>query len=331
MSRFIRMVLADGALDGQRIIREETLREMLRPQNRNVALDGNFPIGLGWMLGGLGSINIANAGTVAHHGGATLYHRAQLIVLPDVKLGVVVLSNSGSAGKAVNDIATEALKLAVEIKTGRKQPEPSQIVTGDFLPGQELNAYSGRYTTIGGIATLAPRSGYLKAELAGNSFRLVPRQDKQLQLQYRLLGFIPIDLGDLAHIGIRREIVDGRELLRATDGTYEMLIAEKVMPEPITPAWRERLGRYRIANIGDDVTMVENIEIREEDGLLLVDYRLVDFGGARISNVLRPISDSEAVLTGLWRGMGETVRVVLNDGVEQLNYSGYRLEKQGTE
>lgn len=330
MSLFIRMVLTGGTLDGHRIIREETLREMLRPQNRNVALDGNFPIGLGWMLGGLGSINIANAGTVAHHGGATLYHRAQLIVLPDVKLGVVVLSNSGSAGKAVNDIATEALKLAVEIKTGRKQPEYGQVATGDVLSDQELRAYTGSYTTIGGIAALAPQSGYLQAELAGNSFRLAPRQDKQLQLQYRLLGFIPIDLGELSRFGVRREIVAGHELLRATDGVYELLVAEKVTPESISPAWRNRLGRYQIANIGDDVTMVDAIELREDGGLLLVDYRLVEFGGARVSNVLRPISDNEAVLAGLWRGMGETVRAVVSDGVEQLVYSGYRLKKLET-
>lgn len=330
MSRFIRMVLAGGTLDGQRIIREETLREMLRQQNRNVALDGNFPIGLGWMLGGIGNINIANAGTVAHHGGATLYHRAQLIVLPDAKLGIVVLSNSGSASNAVNDIATEALKLAVEIKTGSKQPEYGKVVTGDFLSDQELQAYAGNYTTIGGIASLAPRSGYLQAELAGNSFRLVPRQDKQLQLQYHLLGFIPIDLGELSRIGIRRKIVDGHELLIATDGQHEMLVAEKVTPVPISPAWQSRLGRYQIANIGDDVTMVDNIELGEENGLLLIDYRLIEFGGVRVSNVLRPISDSEAVLAGLWRGMGETVRVVVNGGVEQLDYSGYRLQKLGT-
>lgn len=331
MSRFIQMVLAGGTLDGHRIIKEETLREMFRQQNRNVALDGNFPIGLGWMLGGLGSINIANAGTVAHHGGATLYHRAQLIVLPDVKLGIVVLSNSGSAGKAVNDIATEALKLAVEIKTGRKQPEHSQVATGGVLSDQELQAYAGNYTTIGGVASLAPRSGYLQAELAGTSLRLVPRQDKQLQLQYRLLGLIPIDLGELSRFGIRREIVDGHELLRATDGVHELLVAEKVIPEPISPAWRSRLGRYQIANIGDDVTMVDNIELREEGGLLLIDYRLVEFGGARVSNVLRPISDNEAVLAGLWRGMGETVRVAVNGGVEQLVYSGYRLKKLGAD
>jgi hypothetical protein len=77
--------------------------------------------------------------------------------------------------------------------------------------------------------------------------------------------------------------------------------------------------------------MVDNIELREERGLLLLDYRLVEFGGARVSNVLRPISDSEAVLAGLWRGMGETVRVVVNGGVEQLDYAGYRLQKAGAE
>lgn len=331
MSCFIRMVLAGGTLDGQRIIREETLSEMFRPQNRNVALDGNFPIGLGWMLGGLGNINIENAGIVAHFGGATIYHRAQLIVLPDVKLGVVVLSNSGNAGKTVNDIATEALKLAVEIKTGRKQPEPVLMASCDFLSDQELDAYSGSYTTIGGVAALAPRSGYLQVGLAGSSFRLVPRQDKQLQFQYRLMGLIPIDIGDLSFIGIRREIVDGHELLRATDGVHEMLVAEKVTPGPIFPVWRGRLGRYRIANIGDDVTMVDNIELREDGGLLLMDYQLVEFGGVKVSNVLNPISDSEAVISGLWRGMGETVQVVRNDGVEQLIYSGYRLEKRGHE
>lgn len=331
MSRFIRMVLAGGTIDGRQIIKEETLREMLRTQNGSVILDGDFPIGLGWMLGGLGNINIANVGTVAHHGGATFYHRAQLVVLPEVKLGVVVLSNSASAQKVVNNVATEALKLAVEIKTGRKQPEPVPVATGDFLSDQELQAFGGSYATVGGLATVEPRSGYLRAGLAGNSFRLVPRQDRQLQLQYRLLGLFPIDLGDLSRLGIRREIVAGHELLRATDGVHDMLVAEKVTPEPIPPAWRGRLGRYRIANLGDDVTVVDDILLRVDGGALLLDCRLAEFGGSRISSVLHPVSDTESVFFGLWRGMGETVRVVSEHGAEQLLYSGYRLVRMENE
>lgn len=331
MSRFIRMVLAGGSIDGRQIVRKESLREMFRPQNRDVALDGDFSVGLGWMLGGLGSINIAGAGTVAHHGGATFYHRAQLVVLPDVKLGIVVMANSGSAQKVVNDIATEALKLAVEIKTGRKQPEPAPAVSGGLLSERELQEYAGSYATIGGLATLSARSGYLRTSLLETSFRLVPRQDKQLQLQYRLLGIIPIDLGELSRFGIRREVVAGREILRASDGVRDMLIAEKITPVPLSTAWRNRLGTYRIMNSGEDAQVVTDIKLREENGLLLVEYRMTEFGNARVTTVLLPLSDNEAVFAGLWRGMGETVRVVHDSNTEQLLYSGYRLARQEAE
>jgi hypothetical protein len=327
MSRFIRMILAEGELDGQRIMKPETLREMLRPQNSTVALDQGFRIGLGWMLDGLGGINIKNVGTVAHHGGATLYHRAQLVVLPQVKLGVIVLSNSNGAQGSVNTIATEALKLAVEIKTGQKQPEKKPIVTGEFLTADELKAYEGSYATLAGLGRLTAGSGYLKAELMDRSFRLVPRQDKKLQIQYRLLGLFPIDLGELGSFGVSRVNVSGRELLKASDGEQEVVVGEKVAPVPLSAVWQQRVGSYRIINAGDDAVLVSNIELRLENGLLLVEYSLPEFGDSRISSVIRPVSDHEAVFTGLWRGMGETLRVVHEQGVEQVLYSGYRLER----
>lgn len=328
MSRFIKMVLAGGTIDGRQIVKKESLQEMLRPQNSHIPLDGDFPVGLGWMLGGLGNINIANVGTVAHHGGATIYHRAQLVVLPEAKLGVVVLANSSEAGKLVSEVATEALKLAVEIKTGQTQPKPDDAVTRGTLSDKELRDYAGEYATIAGHASLVTRSDDLKATFAGETFRLMPRQDKQLQLQYRLLGFIPIDLGELSRFGLKREVVSGHELLYASDGIHRLLVGEKINPEPISPAWRRRLGSYQIANIGDDVAMVGNIVLREEGGLLLVEYQLTEFGGAKISNILRCLSDDTAVFAGLWRGMGETVRVVKENGTEQLLYSGYKLIKQ---
>ncbi len=50
---------------------------MLRPQNTNIPLDLDFRVGLGWMLGGLGDIDIRNGGPVAHHAGATLLFHGQ--------------------------------------------------------------------------------------------------------------------------------------------------------------------------------------------------------------------------------------------------------------
>jgi len=327
MSRFIRMILAEGGLNGRRIIKPETVREMLTPQNSSVALDRGFRIGLGWMLGGLGGINIQQAGTVAHHSGATLYHRAQLVVLPEVKLGVVVLSNTDTAQQSVNTIATEALKLALEIKTGRKQPERPQLPTGNYLSSEELQAYQGSYATHAGLGRLEASDGYLKASLIDHSFRLVPRSDKQLQLQYRLLGLFPINLGELGQYGVGRALVDGHELLTVSDQNVELVIGEKVKPVPLSATWQQRLGSYRIANLGNDTPFADKITLRVADGLLLIDYTLLEFGKAKVIQVIRPVSDNEAIVEGLWRGAGETIRVIRENGQEQLVFAGYRLEK----
>ena len=42
---------------------------------------------------------------------------------------------------------------------------------------------------------------------------------------------------------------------------------------------------------------------------------------------LNPISDIEAVIYGLGRGMGETISVVTAGNEEQLRYSGYFLRR----
>lgn len=328
MSRFIRMILAGGTINGHTIIKPETLREMFRSQNDDVALDQDFHVGLGWMLGGLGGINIKNVGTVAHHGGATLYHRAQIIVLPQVKLGVIVLSNSSGGQQVVNKIATETLKLAVETKTGLKQPESEPVTTGEFLTKEELQAYEGSYVTLAGLGKLTAQSDYLQAELVDKSFRLVPREDKKLQIQYRLLGLIPIDLQEISRLGISRQIVAGHEILKASDGKQGMLIGEKVVPSPISAVWQSRIGHYEIVNKDDDAILFADLSLREKDGLLIAEYILPQFSKAKIRSVIQPLSDNEAIFSGLGRGMGETVRVVNDNGGEQLVYTGYRFVRK---
>jgi CubicO group peptidase (beta-lactamase class C family) len=326
MSRFIRMVLADGVSDGHRIIQPETLHEMLRPQNDAVLLDQGFKIGLGWMLGGLGGVNIKNVGPVAHHGGATIYHRAQLIVLPQVKLGIVVLANSSGGQQVVNKIATDTLKLAVETKTGRKQPEAEPVITGKFLTREELHAYEGSYATLAGFGKMTADGDSLQAELLDQSFRLVPREDKKLQLQYRLLGLLPIDMGEIGQYGLSRQLVAGHEILTVSDGEQEILVGEKIAPVPISAAWRQRVGQYEIVDSDEDALLIADLALREEDGLLIVEYTLPEFGKEKISMVVQPLSDNEAILAGLGRGLGETVRVVSNNGAEQLVYAGYHLK-----
>jgi hypothetical protein len=325
LSRFMQMVFAEGRAGERQILKPETLAEMLRPQNTGTPLDQDFRIGLGWILSG----DIKNAGRIAQHDGGTLLFHSRLINLPDHKLGVVVLANSGTARGAVDRVAVEAIKLALETKTGIRQPEREKPAeNGAELSAGERQGWVGAYATPFGVARVAEGGDRLRAEVFGKTFRLVPRGNGRLGMEYRLLGLFPVSLGELDHVGIRRAAVSGRDLLLATTPGGTMLVGEKIRPVPVSEKWRQRVGAYEIVNRGEDAILVDNIRLRYEEGILQVDYTLPPFFPGTLSVALAPVSDTEAVICGLGRGMGETIRIVTLGDKERLLYSGYELRKK---
>ena len=332
LSRFLQMVFAGGRSGGRRIVRSETVAEMLRPQNAGVPLDLDLRIGLGWALDGLGDLDIRGAGPVAHHSGATLSHRSMLIALPRHKLGVVVLANSSSAGPVVNKVATDALRLALEAKTGIRQPDRVKPEEAKVPPpGETLRGYEGRYATRVGVVTIRNASNGLRAEAMHRTFRLVPLADGLLGVRYRVLWVFPVRLGNLDYVGVGRADVAGHDILKARMAGKEILVGERIRVAPIPAKWQARLGTYEIVNPGADTVLLEGIRLREDDGLLLVDYSMPLFFEGTISLAIDPISDSEAVLFGLGRGLGETIRAETVEGEERLLYSGYILRRKAGE
>jgi hypothetical protein len=229
----------------------------------------------------------------------------------------------------VNKVATEALKLALEARSGLKQPVQVVQPTGEgSLPRAELQAYEGRYASMLGVVDITKKSDYLRVEFMGKTLRMVPRPDGLLGLRYRLFGIIPISLGELDQVGISRAAVAGREIVKAGMNGKEMLVGERIRPVPIPEAWHKRVGEYEIVNAGEDATLVDRIRLRQDNGLLVVEYAMPLFTDGRMTLAIEPLSDSEAVISGLGRGMGETIRAVIVDGVEMLRYSGYLLRKR---
>jgi hypothetical protein len=327
LSRFMQMVFAAGRADERQIIKPETLAEMLRPQNADVPLDLDIRIGLAWMLG---DAALQNGGPVASHGGATCHHRSQLIVLPEHKLGIVVLANSSTSGSVVNKVATEALKLALEAKTGIKQPagKKTELPSEVTVPREELLTYEGRYETLEGVVDVGLESNYLQTEVMNKTLRLVPRADNRFYLQYKLMGLIPFSLGGLGNIGISHAMIDGHDILKACINGREILAGERIQAIEIPEKWLERTGKYEIVNRGNDALILDNLHLRHDKGLLRVDYSLPLFSKNTITLALEPISDSEAIIYGLGRGKGETIRVVKEGGKALLHYSGYLFRKK---
>lgn len=331
LARFMSMVFANGTSGGQQILKPETMAEMLRPQNSAVPLDLNFAFGLGWMLSTLGKSTLHNAGPVAHHAGALGMFRSQLYVLPQHKLGIVVLANSDSAMSLVDSVATEALGLAFEAKTGIQQPKPTKVEWADTpIPEGTLRAAPGDYTTAIGHVSISRDGNALRAQAhtIGRSFNLRQRQDGLLGLHYALLGLFNINLGPLGDVGLGLRKVAGRDILFARVGTQEMRMGERIQAPANLDAWRQRLGEYEITNFGEQELAAigdqpRSLRLVEERGFLMIEVSFAQALGQPTRMLLMPTSDAEARVPETLAGGGEALRVETQNGVETFVFSGF--------
>ena len=179
----------------------------------------------------------------------------------------------------------------------------------DRPPGAQVGgggAGQFRYATAGGLAEIFEDGDRLQARAFGKTFRLIPRVDGLLGLRYFLLGLIPIDLGELKDVGLSRASIGGREVLIARLGNQELLLGEKINPVPVPEKWLKRVGDYEIVNPEGDFLLFDHIRLAYEEGLLLFQGSGTLQAGAPVRFPLHPVTDDQAVLFWLGRGLGET-------------------------
>ena len=325
MSNFMRMVFADGEYEGKRIIQPETLHEMFKVQNSKVPLDFDFKMGLGWMLSGL---DVPGAGTVASHGGTTLNYHTAMVVLPEHKLGVVVLSNSVTAQAIVGKIATKTLQLALEAKRGITQPAKVAVeVRGVPLTETALHAYEGYFDTLIGLVKVSGKSGDLVAEIMGQSLELMPRENGQFGVRFKLFGFIPIKIDMLEELNLSLHHIDGHDVLALKSNGHSMLIGEKLTPVFIPQRLLDYVGDYEIINKHDG-PMPESVRIQYEDGFLIGAITFAEKPGFVYRVALKPVDDDELVLEGLGPGKGETIHLNKVGNELRFSFSGFELRKK---
>jgi len=322
LSRYMRMMLSRGTLDGKRVLSANSVDALFTPQFDNLPLDFGQRFGLGWMLSG---IPVHNAGTVAWHNGGTKTFLSQMVLLPEKKLGVVVLANCDRAGPMVYEAAEEILRLALEAREGIMQPAPKPRAPEIALPAEQLDRYIGDYSLMGALANIDRRGNRLRLHVLGHTLELVPVTAKDFRAEYRVLGLfaVPIPFAPIEFTEVQQRTV----MLWHDRGV--VVTAEKVPAYTVPEAWRRRAGNYRVVNPDKEYLVdVEHARLSVEDDKLLMNIRISGLEDREVKVVIMPLGEDAAYTFGIGRNVGDIQTVERHEGRERVRYLGYYFERE---
>lgn len=318
-----RLWFAQGNLEGRGVLRQNTLAAMQAPK-QPLALTDVATVGLGWHLL---DEELDGIGPLLWHAGGTPHHHAQLMLLPQLRLAVAVMSSAVSAGELANDTALKALALMATARTGVNPVRPLRQGADPAHPPAALSDHTGHYDTPLGVVRIASQGEQAEVHVAGQRLRLARRPDGYLQLQYRVLGLFPVNLGKLGEVAFtRHDEPDGQAWLLGRRKGRFTLIGSRLEPVHIPLAWQQRLGTYRYT--GDDPSLAQQfkaVRLIEDAGLLLAE---VEAGPESTRLALAPVDDSQAIVRGLGRGRGDTVHARQESTGMVLYTSGMRFVRQ---
>lgn len=159
LARFMSAVFADGQGPMGRLVRSESLKQMLTPQFATADAKDGF--GLGFMLGDLDGHRRVG------HGGAIYGFSTELAMLSGDKLGVVVIANKDVANRVTTRLADAALRHLAAAKAGKPLPvvaEPKAVPAelARRLAGQYGDGPTHELVEAGGkLYHLGPKGGFV--------------------------------------------------------------------------------------------------------------------------------------------------------------------------
>jgi hypothetical protein len=154
---------------------------------------------------------------------------------------------------------------------------------------------------------------------------MVRYEDGSLSLTRESAANLPEAYQVLGELRFRSRKQGGKEVLVAQREGEEFVLGTHIDSQPWGKEWKERIGKYRTMN-PDGPFSIQDLQLAEKDGVLCLKYKVPHLSNRPIQVPLKPISTDEAVIEGLGRGRGETVRIVEIDGKQCLRFSGYMGE-----
>jgi len=222
LAKFAVFVMGPNSADGApNILKRELLEQMFVPQLTKE------PTGFGLGF----SVNKFRDHKTVQHMGAVYGFTTSIIVLPEARLGVVVLSNCDIAMAPVRRLAEAGLDLLLE--TARKEFTPEGPRRFDLAP-ESLEEFAGEYESQSHWARLEVDGGKLRGDYAGQSISLSPTAELKFQADGRIFYRVPVEFECNAAGRISGFSVAGQR--------FQRVDVEQALKAP--EAWQALVGSY---------------------------------------------------------------------------------------
>ncbi|MGH7539243.1 MAG: serine hydrolase domain-containing protein, partial [Gemmatimonadales bacterium] len=218
LGRFLSALFAGGQGMRGRIVRRASLDEMWRLQLADSGATTGF--GLGFFVSSLDGHRRVG------HDGAVYGFATDLQALPDVKLGVAIVTTLDVANTVIARVADAALRAMLAVRAGQPIPEP--VITTPLPPGRARQV-AGRYVRGERQIELQERAGRLQLAPGKGGAPLMMRQ----------LGD-SLALDDPRDFGLYLRPIDGGMLVRGDTFTTRPL----PKPDPLPARWAGLVGEY---------------------------------------------------------------------------------------
>ncbi len=325
MSNYLLMFLNRGTFNNLELIDSLSILEMEKDQTKDLILSNQSNFGLGLysnkyvLKNGKDSSSVKIIG----HGGDTYTFHADMKYIPELGVGVIVLTNS-STGVRIN-AGEKLLRTYLKAKNGS--------ILGDIAPKSKPEIKSdfqnGTYVIMNSLVN-ADNEGILKFKQGPAKVIAKKESEGFYRLKAILFGFIPIKIKDQVFYFER---INGNVFIKGLnlkDNSTEYL-GYKIEHTQISESWKNAFGNYKVINAiacheCEKMGVTFNrltLNISEKDGLLKMS---LGGKGAEMYDKLFATCESEkcAITIGIGRGNGETFQILENGNIY---YSGFEFRR----
>jgi CubicO group peptidase (beta-lactamase class C family)/D-alanyl-D-alanine dipeptidase len=216
---FMSVLFAGSTRDGTAVVGQETLAAMWQPQFAPAGATNGY--GLGFNVG------LLDGHRRIGHGGAIYGFATELALLPDEKVGTIVVATKDGANAVTDLIADLALRSMLAVREHQPLPTPRRTLP---VPHERIRALVGEYPV--------GDAGIEFLELNGRLHGLLYRGGIAFELRQwgdTLVVDGPLDQGGTVVLLQDGRIVIGRDTLRQASSR----------PPPAVPdSWRGLIGEY---------------------------------------------------------------------------------------